>query len=104
MTPEDIHRRWAPDDGPWSPWVKPVLFAALRLHDGMEAPARVVELPRSFASLERDVLGPLLEARVSTPEHPYREKAVARDTAVVVDLPGERGAEVGVAFAISRIS
>ena len=27
----ELFERWAPKDGAWSPWVKPVLFAAERV-------------------------------------------------------------------------
>ncbi|MDB6111534.1 MAG: hypothetical protein JWR69_3284, partial [Pedosphaera sp.] len=29
MNKEDIYKVWAPADGVWSPWVKPVLFACM---------------------------------------------------------------------------
>lgn len=99
MKPEEIHRKWAPDGEPWSPWVKPVLFAALGLHGRTQGRPQVVDLPPAFAWVETDLLRPLVNASKTIPGHPYREGA-ARDTAIVVDLPGRSGAELGIALAI----
>jgi len=29
MTNEEIYQAWAPEDGPWSAWTKPVLFSSV---------------------------------------------------------------------------
>jgi hypothetical protein len=92
---EDVHRAWAPAEATWSPWVKPVLFA----HLDEEVEPR--PLPSSPSWLRGDVIAPLVDA--ATPGdrggHPYRADARLRDVAVVVDLPGVAGTQVGVALA-----
>jgi hypothetical protein len=92
---EDVHRAWAPDGEPWSRWVKPVLFA--NLHDNVEADS----LPPSPEWLRPQVIEPLRDA--SSPEDavkrdPYREDAHWSDAAIVIDLPGEESALVGIAL------
>ncbi len=41
MDPRSLYEIWAPPEGPWSPWAKPVLFAHLDLADSRGA----VEIP-----------------------------------------------------------
>jgi hypothetical protein len=95
MKQKDVHRAWAPDDGRWSPWVKPVLFA----HLAEEVDARPLAAPPTW--LRRDVIAPLEEATDATGAvaHPYRVDGRLGDVAVIVDLPGETSAVVGIALA-----
>jgi hypothetical protein len=74
MTKEEIFSIWAPDDSPWSRWVKPVLFAHL---DSALAhmPVREVAVDVSWS--------PPLDGNV----------------ALVLDLPGAEGVWTGVALA-----
>lgn len=74
MTKEQIFALWAPDDSPWSPWAKPVLFAYME-----SAPAQA-EVPRAVANVSWCP--------------PATEKA-----AVVLDLPGAEGVLTGLALA-----
>lgn len=79
MTPEDVYECWAPAGGRWSPWAKPVVFAHLHLlHDSLDAfaPTDMPGLPGTPPSL--DATG---------------------DTAVVVDIPGADGVELGLLLA-----
>jgi hypothetical protein len=69
-----LYQVWAPDDGPWSDWAKPVLFAALA--------------GRALAAPE----GP---PPVGVPWAP----SVGLRHAVVVDLPGGESVQVGLALA-----
>jgi hypothetical protein len=71
MTREEIFRAWAPDESPWSAWVKPVLFAYL--DDAVSL--RLVDLAVSWAPPADGV------------------------TAIVVDVPGVSGVSLGVALA-----
>jgi hypothetical protein len=92
---EEVHRSWAPEEGPWSAWVKPVLFAHL---DEEVAPQPLAPPP---SWLRRGVIAPLIDAgpRGDDPHaHPYRGEARLRDTALVIDLPGDVGAAVGIAL------
>jgi len=73
MTKEEIFQIWAPDDSPWSPWVKPVLFA----HLGLAAEPFEIAAP--------DVSW--------TP-------AVSDRVALVVNLPGPEGVVTGAAVAL----
>lgn len=70
----EIFSLWAPEDSPWSVWVKPVLFAHLG--------SAVSRLP--LAETAGDVSwAPPASARV----------------AIVLDLPGAQGALIGIALA-----
>lgn len=85
MNREDVHACWAPADGEWSNWVKPVLFACMDEH--IEPRPRLEKLDW----LKRDVITPLAAAR--------RKGSVVKrleDVAVVIDVPGEMGAWIGV--------
>lgn len=95
MKRQDVHRAWAPDDGRWSPWVKPVLFA----HLAEEIEARPLSSPPVW--LRREVIAPLEGATGTTgaTDHPYRVDGRLRDVAIVVDLPGETSAVLGIALA-----
>lgn len=73
MNKEEIFSIWAPDESPWSRWTKPVLFAHL------DAP-----ISQAAENLSRDVIWiPAPEERV----------------AIVVDLPGAEGVQVGIDLA-----
>ncbi|MCC6407076.1 MAG: hypothetical protein IT453_07915 [Planctomycetes bacterium] len=67
MNELELYSRWAPDDGAWTPWVKPVLFAA----------------PHTLADEEREAWRAAAERARGrwTPPRPG-------DTALVLDLPG----------------
>lgn len=73
MTTQRFYEIWAPPGGPWSRWVKPVLFAA-------SAGANLDTLPRV------------------TPDVTWLPAADGR-TAIVVDLPGAAGVWLGIALA-----
>ena len=68
MTPEQIYEIWRSTNSPWTPWVKPVLFAFLK---DLHAKTR------------------------STPEWTVR---AGTGIALIVDLPGSQGIEVGMAL------
>jgi hypothetical protein len=74
MNKEEVFAIWAPDDSPWSRWVKPVLFAHLD--------SAMSHLPMTELAGEM----------VWSP--PPTEKA-----ALVLDLPGAEGVLAGVALA-----
>lgn len=73
MTREAVYERWAPDDGPWSVWAKPVLFAQLAQFSAADEPVPSPTLP------------PALDARANA--------------ALVLDLPGEEALLLGLALA-----
>jgi hypothetical protein len=75
LTNEECYEIWAPDDGAWSPWAKPVLFT--------EAPP-----PRRGDGLAAGV----------APE-PSGLPDARRDRAVVVNLPGAESVLTGLALA-----
>jgi hypothetical protein len=87
----DVHRAWARPEGRWSPWVKPILFAALA--DRLE--------PRPLGPPPAWLTATVIDA-LSAPREgaPYRYHDDARaDTGLVVDLPGAEGAVVGITLA-----
>lgn len=73
MTKEEIFSIWTPDDCPWSPWAKPVLFAymhtALPVAPGPECASDLSWCP-----------------------------AATEKVALVLDLPGAEGVLIGVAL------
>jgi len=81
MTESEVFEIWAPTASPWSPWVKPVLFA----HFDRAAKA-MAENPTLAASL---------------PAIPLAHWAPPADgrTALVLDLPGSSGVGMGMAMA-----
>lgn len=74
MNNEGIFSIWAPEESPWSPWAKPVLFAHL---DAPSPQFPTAELPADLSWLP----------------------AAENKTAVVLDLPGPEGVIVGTALA-----
>lgn len=76
MTKDEAFAIWAPAGGPWSAWVKPVLFA---------------HLPNALGVLERDL--PTIDTRWAPPAD--------GKTALVIDLPGALGVQVALALAAS---
>jgi hypothetical protein len=70
MTKHEIFEVWAPPGGIWSDWVKPVLFA--RMQSEVEYVADPPRLP-------------------SDPQIRYEQ-----ESALVIDLPGALGVEVGI--------
>jgi hypothetical protein len=100
MKPVDLHRAWAPALGRWSPWVKPVLFAAMQadetvVRNGLEAQS----LAPAPEWIEADLLAPLEGSSRGAPYRADEAGEGAARTALVIDLPGEAGAIVGVALA-----
>lgn len=78
MRREEVYDAWAPDDGDWSGWVKPVLFA------GMDEEVELAEPLPPASWLTADRLGAAI---------------AANDAACVVDLPGAEGIAAGLALA-----
>ena len=74
MTKEELFEIWAPTGGRWSPWVKPVLFACAPDGPGFQST-------------------PL--AGFDATDLPFVEE----QTALVLDLPGAEGIQVGLALA-----
>ena len=101
MKRADVHRCWAPADGRWSRWAKPVLFAALEDNAYpilRQVEARSLPPPPAWASALL-LRGAETRGGQQVGDHyPYRA-AEARDTALVIDLPGASGAVLGVQFA-----
>lgn len=75
MTKEQAFQIWAPPGGPWSAWVKPVLFA---------------HLPHVFEPIEQGAAS--IDARWAPP-------ADGR-TALVIDLPGAQGIQLAAALVL----
>jgi hypothetical protein len=91
MNKVDVHRAWARPEGQWSPWVKPILFAALADH----LEPRPLDPPPEW--LTAGVIGPLMTSPAGAS---YRDSVdTLADTAVVVDLPGAEGTLVGIGLA-----
>jgi hypothetical protein len=74
MTKEEIFAIWAPDNSPWSRWVKPVVFAHLHL---ATPPVAVVEITGAMGWSPPPTGG----------------------MALVLDLPGAEGVVTGLALA-----
>jgi hypothetical protein len=70
---EEIYEVWAPRDGLWSPWVKPVLFACMD--------------------------GPINTALVSMDWDASGMPSAEENTILVLDLPGVEGVAAGLALA-----
>ncbi len=69
MKQEDVYELWRPPDSPWSPWVKPVLFAFM--NDG--------------------------ECQPNPQPHRAWRIPFRADTAIIVSLPGIEGVSLGLA-------
>src|SRR5437016_3971940 len=74
MTKEELFEIWAPPNGRWSPWVKPVLFACKDHEPGWGA----------GTSMDFDTSG---------------IPSIQNNAALVLDLPGADGIRAGVALA-----
>ena len=74
MTKEELFEIWAPPDGRWSPWVKPVLFACMDHEQGLGA--------RPSISFDTSGIPP-----------------AQNNAALVLDLPGAEGVWAGMALA-----
>ena len=96
MTRDEVYDAWAPANDRWRPWAKPVLFANLNEQVLAERP---FELPAAAdgAWLRRDLVGALAPDDVA---HPYRGEQVARDVAIVVELPGVASVYAGLGLAL----
>jgi hypothetical protein len=76
LTGEDALSAWAPEDAPWSPWVKPVLFA----------------------HIDRTPLESVAFRETALPEG-WHAGLVAPGTALIIELPGEAAVWAGLAAA-----
>lgn len=76
MTKEEVFAIWAPAGGPWSAWVKPVLFA---------------HLPENLRVTEQDA--PPIDVQWAPPAD--------GKTALVLDLPSAQGIHIAIALAAS---
>jgi hypothetical protein len=87
---------WAAEGAPWSPWVKPVLFA--HMDPDLDAPAAAshAAAPHWKEILESPSAS---KTRQHESEGPYRSMSSPRDVAVVVDLPGASGVDAGLDLA-----
>jgi hypothetical protein len=92
---EEIHRCWAPADGRWSAWVKPVLFANL---DEDSEPRLLTPTPEWLRGAAIEPLLSASRASATAEAHPYRGQPPLSDTALVIDLPGELSVRVGAAL------
>lgn len=92
----DIYNAWAPADGPWSPWVKPVLFAERHRADVVRE-SRWEPFPGLPAWFDEEVMRALDEPKNAGP-HAYRSEHRLRDVALVVDLPSDEGVKFGLAI------
>jgi hypothetical protein len=93
MRSDDAYGVWAPAESPWSPWVKPVLFASEQDWDPSGDPElAVVETPRW-----------LIVVREGAHYRDAGRATASTDTttAFVIDLPGAEGVAWGVALARS---
>jgi hypothetical protein len=70
MTKNEIYEKWRPTESPWSGWVKPVLFSYLPEHE-------LTSTGRSARNWDVPVAG---------------------DAAIIADLPGGEGVEMGAAL------
>lgn len=84
-----IHGYFAPSEGRWTPWVKPVLFAHL---DEKHTPQPLPPAPDWIVS---ELLTPLFDAQRRDVANPYRHTERLHEVALVVDLPGRMGAHMG---------
>jgi hypothetical protein len=81
MNGPELFDLWAPPDAVWSRWAKPVLFAAQPQHVPLPAAGRRAPAP------------------VEEPAPPAPDFPLDRSLAVVVDLPGARSVQAGLALA-----
>src|SRR5205085_551024 len=75
---DEIFTVWAPPLGPWSPWVKPVLFASL---------PETVEMPLAAGAVPVDISWAAAAG------------AGAQRSALLLDLPGDHAVRIAVALA-----
>lgn len=73
MRKEEVFEVWAPAGAPWSPWVKPVVFA---------------HLPGAITTVDHD--SPPIDVRWAAPAD--------GKTALVIDLPGAQGVQLAAAL------
>lgn len=91
MNSDDAYAVWAPAESPWSPWVKPILFASEPDWEGSSDPElAVIEAPRWLESPAASA--GYREARPKT-------RGADVSTAIVLDLLGAAGVAWGVALA-----
>ena len=82
-----IFEAWAPQDGPWTPWAKPILFAYV---DAVAIEAFDAKKPEW---VRRELVAPSSAAAT------YRSAVGDAPTAVVVDLPGADGVSAALGLA-----
>jgi hypothetical protein len=83
MDGSQLFEVWAPEDSLWSRWAKPALFAA------------------PLASFPTETANPanLMPVHSIEPRPAYDQGALDPWTAFLVDMPGERSVEIGMALA-----
>lgn len=79
MQPLDLFDIWAPSEGRWSGWAKPVLFAGIRPDAPRDVPAPFIEAIRG------------LDVSWAPPSK--------EDVAIIIDLPGAQALTAGLALA-----
>ena len=75
MTGEQCFEAWAPEESPWSPWTRPVLFVLL---DELQVAQQAMDL---------------------SSENPLRLPTAHAGLAVIVDLPGAQSVRTGLLLA-----
>jgi hypothetical protein len=83
VTPEEVYSCWAPEGVLWSRWAKPVVFAHLHLLTSQTSQALTPGDPSALSAAAQTI-------------------EADRATAVVIDLPGASGVEMGLALAAAR--
>ncbi len=84
MTLEEVFAAWAPEGAPWSHWAKPVLFACMEREGAHVLEAAAATTGYGIPEAAAEMVRPLL---------------LEEGTAVVIDLPGALGIDVGLALA-----
>lgn len=96
MKPKDVYQAWAPESGAWTPWVKPVLFAAMVQQEPEKLERLAMEAEGATSPDDDAVLANVGDFFREEPEPTYRSRA--RDAAIVIDLPGARAVQLGAAL------
>jgi hypothetical protein len=86
-----IYQCWAPEEGRWSRWVKPVLFANI---EGVFT----YLLPRPPRWTEDELFSAVHSIVGSRAMSAYRDTDPPKDLAIVVDLPGIESLMAGIAL------
>lgn len=92
MRREDLFDMWAPADGAWSLWAKPVLFA--------ELPGELLAIPDSPVAAGEEPYRLAADPAQSAPELDVAWVPPAGEgAALVIDLPGEKAVRLALAVA-----